>query len=95
MKGSDETVQLSVQGSLFILRKDVLLAHDWMPAVMLTSDVPAQNMNGQLYIDVDPASFRMILSMLQGVVVNPIISPVKFISMDGMTQACLQILRVA
>jgi hypothetical protein len=62
-----ETVSLSVQGSLFVLRKDLILAHDWMPAKILTSEVTFQKVNGVFYLDVDSSSFRLLLSILSGV----------------------------
>ena len=36
----DEPVSINVQGSLFLLRRVLILAHDWIHAKMLTSEVP-------------------------------------------------------
>jgi hypothetical protein len=38
-----------------------------MPAKMITSEVPFQMVNGVIYLDVDPSSFRVILSIVSGV----------------------------
>ena len=67
MSEEDKTVLLSVGGSLFMLNKEFILSHDWMLSKMLTSDVPFKTLNGQIYIDIDPISFRLIVSVLQGV----------------------------
>jgi hypothetical protein len=63
----EETVSINVQGCLFVLREDLILAHDWMPAKMLTSEISFQKIGGLHYLDVDSSSFRMILSILSGV----------------------------
>jgi len=65
----DEWVLLSVQGCLFRLRKETVLNTDWILSKKLTSDVPwTKTGDGQWYVDVDPTSFRIILSILSGVV---------------------------
>ena len=65
----DEWVLLSVQGCLFRLRKETVLNTDWILSKMLTSEVPwTKTGDGQWYVDVDPTSFRIILSILNGVV---------------------------
>jgi hypothetical protein len=38
-----------------------------MLAKILTSEVPFTSVNGQIYIDIDPVSFRVITSILQGI----------------------------
>jgi hypothetical protein len=62
-----DLVSLSVQGSSFLLRRDFILEHDWMVAKILTSEVPFTSVNGQIYIDIDPVSFRVITSILLGI----------------------------
>ena len=62
----DEDVLLSVQGSLFILNKSDIIKHDWMLAKIFSSQVPFKKVNDQYYIDVDPSSFRILLSILRG-----------------------------
>lgn len=65
----DEQILLSVQGCLFIVRKEVIVSTDWILAKMLSSDVPwTKTSDGQWYIDVDPNSFRLILAILSGLV---------------------------
>ena len=34
---------------------------------MLTSDIPFKTSHGQIFIDIDPVSFRLIVSVLQGI----------------------------
>ena len=62
----EDTISLSVQGSLFVLKRKAILSFDWMVARMLTSSIPSSKHHDMIYIDVDPTSFRMILSILQG-----------------------------
>jgi hypothetical protein len=38
-----------------------------MVAKILTSEVPFTSVNDQIYIDIDPVSFRVIVSILQGI----------------------------
>ena len=69
LKAETETeamVALSVQGQAFLLKKKQLLAQDWMIARMLTTDIPVTRVSGQIYVNVDPASFRLLLALLQG-----------------------------
>jgi hypothetical protein len=63
-----EFVPFSIQGSLFVLRRDFILSHDWLLATMLQSDIPTPSVNGQLFLDVDVISFRVILSILKGTI---------------------------
>jgi hypothetical protein len=63
---SEETISLSVQGNVVVLKRQAILSFDWMVARMLTSSVPSSKHNDMIYIDVDFTSFRIILSILQG-----------------------------
>ena len=63
---SEDTISLSVQGSLFVLKRKTIESFDWMVARMLTSAIPSSKHDDMIYIDVDSASFRVILSILQG-----------------------------
>ena len=64
----DTPVGLSVQGQYFIVRKSVIESHDWILSKILSSDISWEmtSDNGQIYLDVDPTSFRIILSILNG-----------------------------
>ncbi|KAJ3412356.1 hypothetical protein HDV05_000830 [Chytridiales sp. JEL 0842] len=62
----DDFVTLSVQGTPFVLQRDFVLSHDWMPSKVLTSALPFTSVNGQIYLDVDPICFRVIVSVLKG-----------------------------
>ena len=67
-ENNDDTecfVSLSVQGSLFVLQRRLVLSFD---STMLMSDVPSSTYNGLLYVDSDPNCFRMILSILRGMI---------------------------
>ncbi|KAI8813221.1 hypothetical protein BJ742DRAFT_767328 [Cladochytrium replicatum] len=61
----DLFVTFCVQGCDFVLQRQFVLDHDWMLAKMITSEVPSLKLNGKLYLDADPASFRMIVAFLQ------------------------------
>jgi hypothetical protein len=63
---SEETISLSVQGNLFVLKRQVIESLDWMVARMVTSFVPSSKHNNMIYIDVDSTCFRIILSVLRG-----------------------------
>jgi hypothetical protein len=63
---SEDTISLSVQGSVFVLKRKTIVSFDWMVARMITSSIPSSKHNDMVYIDVDSTSFRMILSILQG-----------------------------
>ncbi|KAJ3391036.1 hypothetical protein HDU80_011129 [Chytriomyces hyalinus] len=63
---TDEFVSLSVQGSLFVLKRDAVLSHKWMIATLVSTPNQGTLHNGILYVDVDPASFRVVFSILQG-----------------------------
>jgi hypothetical protein len=60
---SEDTISLSVQGSLFVLKRKSIVSFDWMVARMLASSIPSSYHNDMIYIDVDSASFRIILSI--------------------------------
>ncbi|KAI8830533.1 hypothetical protein BJ741DRAFT_652263 [Chytriomyces cf. hyalinus JEL632] len=63
---TDEFVSLSVQGSLFVLKRDEVLSHKWMIATLVSTPNQGTLHNGILYVNVDPASFRVVFSVLQG-----------------------------
>ena len=64
----DKTVGLSVQGHYFVVNKSVIESHDWILSKILSSDIPWEKSSdsGQIYLDVDPSSFRIILGILNG-----------------------------
>ncbi|KAJ3229865.1 hypothetical protein HDU81_004951 [Chytriomyces hyalinus] len=63
---TDEFVSLSVQGNLFVLKREAVLSHEWMIATMISTTNHGTLHNGILYVDVDLASFRVVFSILQG-----------------------------
>ena len=63
---SIEFISLSVQGCIFVVEKDVVQSFDWTVATMITTATPTLKHNNNIYINVDPISFRIILSVLQG-----------------------------
>ncbi|KAI8898485.1 hypothetical protein BC833DRAFT_657802 [Globomyces pollinis-pini] len=66
-KDLNEFVSLSVQGSLFVLNRKTVVSMDWMVSTMLSSTIPSKIHLGSVYIDCDPTSFRLILSILRGI----------------------------
>jgi hypothetical protein len=69
---STEFVKLSVQGSLFILSKEMIMSQDWILNKIISSTIPWQKVSDdQIYIDIDPSSFRFIVSVLNGQMVLP------------------------
>eukprot|EP00923_Selenidium_pygospionis_P025951 GHVN01045941.1.p1 GENE.GHVN01045941.1~~GHVN01045941.1.p1 ORF type:complete len:256 (+),score=36.69 GHVN01045941.1:42-770(+) len=64
-----DALTLSVQGSLFILKQDFILSQDWILKEMVTSakSWKENSSDGQVYLDVDPHSFRFIIAVLSGV----------------------------
>lgn len=69
---STEFVKLSVQGSLFILSKEMILSQDWILNKITSSTIPWPKVSDdQIYIDIDPSSFRLIVSVLNGQMVLP------------------------
>lgn len=66
MGDSQSFFEVSVQGTIFRLNKERCLSHDWLLSRMLTSGVPHETVHGLPYLDVDPISFRVILSVMQG-----------------------------
>jgi hypothetical protein len=65
----EESIKLSVQGAFFILKKEMIMSHDWILSKILTSDIPWEmaSSDGQVFIDVDPTAFRLIISVLNGI----------------------------
>ncbi|KAJ3412365.1 hypothetical protein HDV05_000839 [Chytridiales sp. JEL 0842] len=61
----EDAITLSVQGTIFVLKLEFVLSHDWMIAKIVTSDVPFTSVNGLVYLDVDAASFRLIVAILK------------------------------
>jgi hypothetical protein len=45
---SEETISLSVQGNVFVLKRQAILSFDWMVARMLTSSVPSSKHNDMI-----------------------------------------------
>lgn len=64
----DESVGLSVKGQYFIIKKSTIESYDWILSKILTSEIAWEKTsdNGQIYLDVDPSSFRIILGILNG-----------------------------
>lgn len=64
----EDFIKLSVQGAFFVLKKSMVLSHDWILAKIVTSDIPwdKTSNDGQIFVDVDQTSFRVILSLLSG-----------------------------
>lgn len=64
----DESVGLSVKGQYFIIKKSTIESYDWILSKILTSEIAWEKTsdNGQIYLDVDPISFRIILGILDG-----------------------------
>ena len=61
-------VKLSVQGSFFSLKKSMILAHEWILSKIVTSDIHWEqtSADGQIYLDVDPSSFGLVLAVVKG-----------------------------
>ena len=61
-------VKLSVQGSFFSLKKSMILAHEWILSKIVTSDIHWEqtSADGQIYLDVDPSSFGLVLAVIKG-----------------------------
>lgn len=64
----DTEIHLSIQGNYFIVEKSLIEAHDWILSKIISSEIPWRKTsdNGQIYLDVDPTSFRIILAILKG-----------------------------
>lgn len=64
----DESVGLSVQGQYFVVKKSIIESQDWILSKILSSEIPWEKSsdNGQYFLDVDPASFRIVLGILKG-----------------------------
>ena len=57
--------ELNVRGVIFLVPTDVLNSEDWLVARLLSSALPSDRTStGSLYLNVDPLSFRLILSLL-------------------------------
>jgi hypothetical protein len=69
---NEDTISLSVQGTVLVLKRKDILSFDWMVSRLITSSVPSFKHNDMIYIDVDATSFRMILSILQGLTDLPL-----------------------
>ena len=67
-KDKDESIGLSVQGQYFIVTKSMIESHDWILSKMLSCEIPWEKTsdNGQIYLNVDPTSFRLVLGILNG-----------------------------
>ena len=62
-----EYVLLSIRGALFRHRSEDIRTTDWVLSKILTSHVPwSRTADGQFYVDVDPDSFLLILSIRSG-----------------------------
>ena len=64
----DASIDLSVQGQYFILKKSIIESYDWILSKILSSEIPWKKTsdNGQYFLDVDPTSFRIVLGILKG-----------------------------
>ena len=58
----DPLVEISVSGTSFTLRREVLVENDWMLARIVDKKLPwALHHNGRYFIDADPTSFGWVL----------------------------------
>ena len=62
----DDSVGLSVQGQYFVVKKSIIESQDWILSKILSSEIPWEKRNGQYFLDVDPASFHIVLGILKG-----------------------------
>mmetsp|Transcript_27771 Transcript_27771/g.62984 ORF Transcript_27771/g.62984 Transcript_27771/m.62984 type:complete len:253 (+) Transcript_27771:23-781(+) len=64
-EGGDD-VRLSVQGHYFIVERTTITSHDWILSKIITSKIPWKKTSddGQIFLDVDPNSFRLILAII-------------------------------
>jgi len=64
----DTEIHLSVQGNYFIVQKSLIEAHNWILSKIISSDIPWRKTSdkGQIFLDIDPVSFRIILAILNG-----------------------------
>ena len=64
----DASIDLSVQGQYFIVKKSIIESYDWILSKILSSEIPWKKTsdNGQYFLDVDPTSFRIVLDILKG-----------------------------
>lgn len=61
-------IALSVQGSLFSLSEAFVESQPWLLSKIATSLVPFETIGDVIYVDADPPSFRLIVSMLKGLI---------------------------
>jgi hypothetical protein len=78
-----DLIQLSLRGHVGRYKRDMLLRYDWIVARMLAS---AAEGTDQLYLDADPLNFRIILSLLQGIMVMDL-------DLEGLSSAELTLLK--
>mmetsp|Transcript_27770 Transcript_27770/g.62983 ORF Transcript_27770/g.62983 Transcript_27770/m.62983 type:complete len:229 (+) Transcript_27770:23-709(+) len=64
-EGGDD-VRLSVQGHYFIVERTTITSHDWILSKIISSQIPWKKTSddGQIFLDVDPNSFRLILAII-------------------------------
>ena len=64
----DASIDLSVQGQYFIVKKSIIESYDWILSKILSSEIPWKKTsdNGQYFLDVDTTSFRIVLGILKG-----------------------------
>ena len=66
MENDTSFLELSVQGTPFVLKKSLLLDHDWILTKVVDGLIPWQQVHGgAFYIDCDATSFRFILNALR------------------------------
>ena len=62
----DKYIRLSVQGDILVFRKEWVLSQDWLLSKIVTSQIPwEETSQGQIYLDCDWASFRIISSIMK------------------------------
>ena len=74
-------VHLSVQGSLFVLEKSLVLNYDWILCKIINGLIPWKRINDNVYyINCDATSFRCILNLLMHTDVSSVsdLSPIDF-----------------
>lgn len=65
---AETMAKFSVQGVLFPVKMEMIMAHDWLLRKVITSEVPwEQAADGQIFLDIDLKSFRFIISILSNV----------------------------
>ena len=62
VKGDDPLVELSVSGTSFTVRKELLTEHDWVLSRIVENDIPwALHHNRRYFLGQDPVAFRWVL----------------------------------